>query len=317
MTDARNLHPALQRLAEAGIYLGTSSWKYPGWCGQLYTEQRYLYRGKLAKSRFEKGCLEEYAEVFPSVCVDASFYRFPGAPYLEGLAQQVPDGFLFSHKVTDTITMKHFPRHPRHGKMAGQDNPHFLDANLFLSAFLKHLEPHRGKTGLIIFEFTRFYPRDYEHGRIFVDDLESFLDQLPTDQWDFGVEIRNASFLQPPYFEALARHRVGHVYNQWQRMPSLAEQLSLSRPDREIAPVGSRLLLKCGRDYETAVESFAPYDQIREEQPEIRQAAADLIKQLAEKPLGRRSYLYVNNRLEGNALTTIEAILNLLAGNPS
>ena len=41
-------------------------------------------------------------------------------------------------------------------------------------------------------------------------------------------------------------------------------------------------------------------------------AAADLVRQLAEKPKGRRSYVYVNNRLEGNALSTIAAILDLL-----
>ena len=312
--NARELAPTLAALASQGIFLGTSSWKYPGWMGQLYSAERYEYRGKVAKSRFEKNCLNEYAEVFPSVCVDASFYRFPGGMYLQGLADQAPAGFLFSHKVTDTITIKHFPRHRRHGEFAGKDNPHYLDAQVFLHSFLKPLEAHRQKTGLIMFEFSRFYPRDYEYGRDFVNDLDAFLGKLPTDQWDFGVEMRNASFLEEPYFEALARHNVGHVYNQWQRMPSLAEQLLIHPPNREIAPIGSRLLLKCGRDYEAAVESFEPYDRIREEQPEVREAGARLISRLAEKPKGRRSYIYVNNRLEGNALATIAAILDLLGG---
>ena len=315
--DIRTVKPALDRLADSGIYVGTSSWKYPGWLGQLYSPERYEYRGKVAKSRFEKNCLDEYAEVFPSVCVDASFYRFPGDKYLQGLADQVPDGFRFSHKVTDTITIKHFPNHRRHGEFAGKDNPYYLDANIFLKSFLQPLEPHRDKTGIIMFEFSRFYKRDYEHGRDFVNDLDEFLGKLPTADWDFGVEIRNASFLEQPYFDVLAQHQVGHVYNQWQRMPALAEQLALCAPDRDTAPVGSRLLLKCGRDYESAVQSFEPYDRIQEEQPEVRNAAADLITQLAAKPKGRRSYVYVNNRLEGNALATISAILDLLEGQAS
>jgi uncharacterized protein YecE (DUF72 family) len=310
--SARAFTARLARLASQGIFVGTSSWKYPGWLGQLYSPERYEYRGKIAKSRFEKSCLDEYAEVFPSVCVDASFYRFPDGGYLQGLAEQVPDGFRFSHKVTDTITIKHFPRHPRHGELAGKANPHFLDAGLFLQSFLKPLAPHRDKTGLIMFEFSRFYARDYDQGRAFVDDLDAFLGKLPAAEWDFGVEIRNAAFLEPPYFACLARHGVAHVYNQWQRMPSLAEQLELCPPDRSLAPVGSRLLLKCGRDYETAVDSFEPYDRIREAQPEVRSAAASLLRKLAEKPKGRRSYVYVNNRLEGNALSTIAAILDLL-----
>jgi uncharacterized protein YecE (DUF72 family) len=310
--NARELSPALRHLAQQGIYLGTSSWKYPGWLGQLYSPARYEYRGKVAKCRFEKNCLEEYAEVFPSVCVDASFYRFPGAKYLQDLAHQVPKDFRFSHKATDTITIKHFPQQRRHGEYAGKDNPCFLDANLFLQSFLKPLEPYREQTGIIMFEFSRFYQRDFEHGRDFVAALDAFLAELPTEQWDFGVELRNPEFLKKPYFETLARHRVGHVYNQWQRMPSLAEQITLQDPDREITPIASRLLLKSGRNYESAVESFEPYDRIQEPQLEVRSAASNLIRKLSEKPKGRRSFLYVNNRLEGNALSTIAAILDLL-----
>ena len=35
----------LATLAAAGVFLGTSSWKYPGWLGQLYTRDRYVWRG--------------------------------------------------------------------------------------------------------------------------------------------------------------------------------------------------------------------------------------------------------------------------------
>ena len=58
-------------LAGKGVYVGTSSWKYPGWCGMVYDESRYITRGKFAKSRFERDCLAEYAETFKTVCVDA------------------------------------------------------------------------------------------------------------------------------------------------------------------------------------------------------------------------------------------------------
>ena len=54
-------------LAANGIFIGTSSWKYPGWRGLLYNEARYAYRGRFAESRFEKNCLAEYAEVFKTV----------------------------------------------------------------------------------------------------------------------------------------------------------------------------------------------------------------------------------------------------------
>src|ERR1700733_9877302 len=112
-------------LATSGVFIGTSSWKYPGWLGMLYEESRYVWRGKFAKSRFEKNCLSEYAEVFKTVCVDAPYYTFPTEKYLQGLAEQVPSDFQFGFKVTDTVTLKHFHNHPRHGSKAGQENPYF------------------------------------------------------------------------------------------------------------------------------------------------------------------------------------------------
>ena len=76
---------ALAALAEQNVYIGTSSWKYSGWTGLLYDEQHYLYRGKFAESRFERGCLEEYAQTFRTVCVDAGYYKFPSPEYIAKL----------------------------------------------------------------------------------------------------------------------------------------------------------------------------------------------------------------------------------------
>ncbi len=61
-------------IAAAGVYLGTSNWKYEGWRGQLYSADRYEYHGKLAKIGDERDCLGEYAEVFKPVCVDTVYY---------------------------------------------------------------------------------------------------------------------------------------------------------------------------------------------------------------------------------------------------
>ncbi len=95
-------------------------------------------------------------------------------------------------------------------------------------------------------------------------------------------------------------------------MPSLGEQIELRPPDRSRSPGAARLLLKCGRDYEEAVDTFQPYDQLKEPQPEVRRSSARLIRSLRQSHPSRRSYIYVNNRLEGNALATIAAILELL-----
>ena len=166
-------------LAVSGVYVGTSSWRYEGWFGQLYTPGRYEYRGKVAKTRFERDCLAEYAEVFKTVSVDAAYYDFPRREYLQKLADAVPDDFRFGFKVTDALTIKKFPNLARFGAKAGQPNPNFLNAELFEGAFLKPCEEIRKKVGVLMFEFSRFWPGDYEHGRDFVADLRHVSRQAP------------------------------------------------------------------------------------------------------------------------------------------
>ena len=295
----------LSDLAARNVYIGTSSWKYEGWMGQLYSPDRYSYRGKVAKSRFEAGCLEEYSEVFKTVCVDAGFYRFPEERYVEKLSNQVPDGFKLSFKVTDEITIKHFPRHARHGERAGKPNTNFLNADLFIKAFLAPLTPHREKVGVLMFEFGHLYKRDFEQGRDFVAALDAFFGQLPSD-WQYGVEIRNREFLRPEYFEVLHRHRVTHVFNSWAAMPPVEEQLAI-KGSLTADFFASRFLLRPGRKYEEAVQSFSPYESVQDPYPEGRAA----ISKLATIKTQRPSFIFVNNRLEGNALGTIAASIGM------
>ncbi len=302
---------ALATLAQSGVYLGTSSWKYPGWMGMLYDEQRYVWRGRFSQARFEEGCLEEYAQIFSTVCVDAGYYRFPPPEYIAGLASQVPPGFKFCFKVTDEITARTFPALPRHGNKAGQRNEHFLDAELFRAAFLASCEPHRDKIGLLIFEFSHFHPRDFERGRDFVDQLDAFLGKLPQG-WQYGVEVRNRSLLQAPYFDMLRSHGVTHVFNSWTRMPSVAEQLRIEGAMTNDEFTAGRFLLKPGRAYEEAVKAFSPYTGTKEVYEEARQAMASLVRirlEAATEKVRRPSFVLVNNRLEGNALLTILAVL--------
>ena len=300
--------PRLAALARQGVYLGTSSWKYPGWRGQLYTDERYTFRGRFAGKRFESACLGEYAEVFHTVGVDATYYRFPDARLLAGLVSQVPPAFKLSFKVTDEITLKRFTRLPRFGPRAGEANPGFLDASLFADRFLAPCEPFRDRIGVLMFEFSRFYPADFALGRDFLAALAGFLSRLPKG-WRYGVEIRNRPFLQPEYFAALAAHDVAHVFTSWEGMPPLAEQQRLACGQPRAAFTVARLLLRPGREYEDAVRRFSPYQEIRDPYPEGRAAAVRLIQEVLSRRGSGQAFLYVNNRFEGNALQTITAML--------
>jgi len=205
--DREHIKKAAAALAAKGVYVGTSSWKYEGWFGQLYTPSRYEYRGKVAKTRFERDCLAEYAEVFKTVSVDAAYYDFPRPDYLRKLADAVPDDFRFGFKVTDAVTIKKFPNLARFGAKAGQPNTNFLNADLFATAFLKPCEEIRSKVGVLMFEFSRFWPSDYEHGRDFVADVDTFLVKLPKG-WPYAIEMRNHNWLKSEYLDCLSRHGV-------------------------------------------------------------------------------------------------------------
>ena len=270
---------------------------------------RYEYRGKVARTRFQRECLAEYAEIFKTVCVDAANYTFPSRKYLAGMASQVPPDFQFAFKVTDEITVRKFTNLPRFGDRAGKQNENFLNADLFSKAFLGPCEEFKKSVGLLIFEFSKFYPGDYQHGRDFVADLEKFLGQLPFG-WPYGVEIRNKHFLHTEYFAALKKHGVTHVFNSWGDMPSVKEQLALSDSRTQPNLCAARFLLKPGRKYEEAVKLFEPYDKVKEPNLEAREAGAVLVKEGVETGPKRKTFIYVNNRLEGNALETISSMLS-------
>ena len=312
--DRERLRERLTRLAGRGVFLGTSSWKYPGWRGQLYSDDRYVWRGRFSEARFARQCLAEYAEVFKTVSVDAAYYKFPDRAYLEGLVSQVPPDFRFALKVTDAITIRKFPNLPRFGMRAGKMNEDFLNAERFAEAFLEPCGVFRQNIGLLMFEFSWFYPSDFGRGRDFVEALDGFLRRLPRG-WPYGVEIRNRSFLQPEYFALLRRHGVAHIYNSWEAMPPVNEQLAL--PDSRTHPglCAARFLLKPGRKYEDAVKRFSPYQRVHEVDPEGRAAGASLIRDAVSPGTKGGTFLYVNNRFEGNALHTLEAMIEEAGGS--
>ncbi len=302
--QAARLGPKLRALADRGVYFGTSSWKYEGWLGSIYSADRYQTRGKLSKKKFEAECLAEYAEIFPTVCGDFAFYQFPTADYWRGLFEATPPSLTFGLKVPETITVAKWPGHARYGSKAGQENRSFLDTALLRSQFTRLLEPYAERVAVLIFEFGTFAKAIFPDVNHFLHRLDDFLGALPRD-YRYGVEIRNPEYLEPGYFACLAGHGVAHVLSAWTRMPELGSQFD--RPGVETADFFVvRALLSKGRTYEKAVEAFEPYEKTREPNEAVRQA----LRRVAERAMEAQkpAFVFVNNRLEGNAPSTIEAV---------
>ena len=89
-------------------------------------------------------------------------------------------------------------------------------------------------------------------------------------------------------------------------MPSIADQMKIPGAFTADFTV-TRALLRPGRAYEQAVEKFQPYDKVQDENPEVRDALREMIRRMKEER--RAAYIYVNNRLEGNAPETIQAVV--------
>jgi uncharacterized protein YecE (DUF72 family) len=306
--QSARLAPKLQKLAAQRIYFGTSSWKYDGWLGSIYTAERYSVGGKISQRKFESECLAEYAETFPVVGGDFSFYQFPSRDYWHRLFRSAPRSLLFGFKVPEAITVAAWPHHARYGDRRGQKNPSFLDSALFEASFARELLPYSERVAALIFEFGTFSKSTFGTHVEFTERLDTFLRAL-NGGFRYAVEIRNPEYLRPDYFGMLAGHNVSHVFNAWTRMPDLSAQSLLSGAFTADFTV-TRALLTRGRTYEDAVRQFAPYRDTQA--PDS--ASRDGLRSIAQRSsgLGRPAFLFVNNRLEGNAPSTIEAVVSTL-----
>jgi uncharacterized protein YecE (DUF72 family) len=303
---AAKLAPRLAELARQGIYLGTSSWKYEGWLGSIYSAERYQSRGSFSQSKFEAECLREYAQTFPIVCGDFSFYQFPSHSYWERLFGQTPESLLFAFKVPEEVTVHTWPAHGRYGQRAGKPNEHFLDAALFDRAFARALRPYETRVATLIFEFGTIPKKAIATPGEFFSRLATFLVALPPG-FRYAVEIRNPEYLGESYFSMLTDQRVAHVFNAWTRMPELSEQLSLPGAFTTDFSVVRALLAK-GRTYEKAVSQFEPYRLMQEPNPPARKAMRRVLDRA--RRTGGPAFLFVNNRLEGFAPGTIFEVVS-------
>jgi uncharacterized protein YecE (DUF72 family) len=304
----QKLRRELGRMAGEQLYVGTSSWKYEGWLRQIYTPDRYHSRGRFSRKRFEAECLTEYAEIFPTVCGDFAFYQFPTDQFWRQLFSGVPVSFKFAFKIPEEITVRAFPFHSRYGPRAGIANPNFLNAELLKSEFLDLLEPYREQIGVLIFEFGTFSKAVFPDYVAFLNSLAPVLKTLP-DSFRYGVEVRNENYLEPLYFELLREHNIAHVLSSWTRMPPISRQMKVANTFTADFTV-ARALLRFGRKYERAVKLFSPYQTIQEPNPEVREALRNLLTRAKQR--AEPTYIFVNNRLEGNAPATIEAVIDSL-----
>ena len=293
------------------IRFGTSSWAYEGWQG-------LVYRHPYPKSRFAKDSLAEYAayeyrgaRLFRTVGLDHTFYRPSTAGQLAQYAAQLPPGFRVCSKVWEEMTIPVYARHARYGAKAGTTNPRFLDAGLCEELVLRPSQEGLGQClGPFIFEFQRSGLEPAP----FLTALDNFFARLPAGP-QYAVEVRNPPVLGARYHDLLKAYGATHVYNHWNAMPPLAAQHESLGQGFTAEFVVVRLLTPLGLSYADAVKRYTPYNRLVQPLPQMRTDTLALIRQaVAER---RSIYVLVNNRAEGNAPLTIQALAHGLSGPAS
>ena len=93
------------------IHVGTSGFSYTEWRVSFYPQD-------LSSKKF----LSFYAQNFDTTEINNTFYRLPTAKLTQGWYAEVPDGFLFTLKLSQKIT------HIRRLKNADQEMEVFLTA---------------------------------------------------------------------------------------------------------------------------------------------------------------------------------------------
>jgi uncharacterized protein YecE (DUF72 family) len=293
----------------ANVYLGTSTWTFPGWRGTIY-------RGEYKNAReFNQRCLEEYASIpwFRTMCIDSLFYNPPSPTTLERYAAQTPADFRWVSKVWERLTIISYPKHARYETYAGQRNPDFLNLELFKERVLPaYSNPAvRERTGPFVFQFAPFSESTMKYAE-FTERLFNFLRLLPKE-FEYATEIRNRELLTADYFQAVNETGVTHCFNHWNSMVSLKDQMlaAAKHGGIEASFFVARLLTPLGVSYEAAEKIFSPYSEIKAINPAMRNDVLTLIKRAVG--LNKRVFVTANNKAEGNSALTMASIGGLLS----
>ncbi len=292
------------------VFMGTSSWTFPGWADFVF-RRRYP-----TQKEFVRSSLEEYAAhpLLRTVGIDRSYYGPIPREELASYATLLPDGYRVVMKVWDEIAALSYPDHARFGARAGQPNPRFLD----VATFAEHValaveETFRAHLAAYVIEIPPT-PHAPDVAR-FEERLDAFLVEA-APFGPFSIEVRDSRLMTDRYLEILAARGASHCFSFWTRMPRISKQkqriASALGGSGVLGPVVvARIMLPHGKSYEKQKAAFEPFDRVVVAQPEMRADVVALADACAAA--GLPLYVIVNNKAEGSAPRTIQALAELLA----
>jgi uncharacterized protein YecE (DUF72 family) len=286
-----------------GLWLGCSSWSFPGWEGLVYGPATDGI--SLSDSRLASHGLAAYSQhpLLNAVGIDRSFYApVPRADY-ERYASQTPEHFRFLVKAPEAVTSSQ--------DRAGALNAQHLDARLAIDSFIiPVLEGLKAKALALVFQFSpmpRPWVRDSAH---WITRLDQFLDQLPVlpASAHYAVELRDPELVTPRLLRCLASRNVRYCVALHDRMPAIERQAKavefLSNLNQ--GPCIVRWTLHPGWGYQQAKQAFAPFRALQAPDPDTRRGLAALCASTLRA--GQAALVIVNNKAEGSAPLSVQAL---------
>ncbi len=155
------------------VLVGTSGYNYAEWRGTFYPE-------KFSPDKM----LAFYAERFPTVEINYTFYRMPTEKQLAGWAAGTPDGFTFTLKAPRRIT--------HDSKLERCED--------LVHAFCRIARTLDRKLGVLLFQLPPTFRKN-------TDVLRSFVELLP-DGTRAAFEFRHPSWFDADVFDALRSRNV-------------------------------------------------------------------------------------------------------------
>ncbi|MDZ7624308.1 MAG: DUF72 domain-containing protein [Ignavibacteriaceae bacterium] len=282
------------------IRFGTCSWKYDSWKGIVYSESK------------SKNYLKEYSQKFNTVEIDQWFWSLfppskvvlPQKSVVEEYKKSVPDDFLFTIKVPNSITLTHFYKDTKDDAL--KPNPFFLSVELF-NEFLNAIEPIRKQVGCLIFQFEYLNKQKMKSLSEFQMKFMEFHKQLNQKTPPIGIEIRNPNYLNEKYFGFLADLNIAPVFLEGYYMPPITEIYTKHKKY-----IKNLAVIRLHGPDRKGIEKIANdnWNQIYINRDEDIKSIVEMIKELQASEVDL--FVNVNNHFEGSAPLTIEKIKNIL-----
>jgi uncharacterized protein YecE (DUF72 family) len=159
--------------APARVFVGTSGYNYPEWRGTFYPE-------KLSTAKM----LAYYAERFPTVEINYTFYRIPTEKLLAGWAAGTPENFSFTLKAPRRIT--------HDSKLQRCED--------LVQTFCRTARTLGPRLATLLFQLPPNFKKD-------TGVLEAFLELLP-EGTRAAFEFRHTSWFDQDVFDALRRRNI-------------------------------------------------------------------------------------------------------------